>query len=129
MAGVLLDHVCTTVGTRPVSLERRALICVNFRNIQGGAIHLQIVLCIRNRGIQELFNNRSSGLGRKLKNCKSLIHLLAADQIDDDLDLAGSNADVLDSCMRTLVGIRFARSCLLFYTSCQIFSLLPLLAG
>ena len=106
----------------------RALVGVHLRHIQAGAIQL-LDLGVGDRAVQQLFNHRRGALGRIHEDRQRVIDLLAADQIHNDLRLAGSYADVLGSRAGALIGIGLARRGLLFNTSCHIFSLLPLLAG
>ena len=107
-------------GTRPVTLQGRSLVGIDLSHIQGGAIHL-FILGVRDGAVEQLLNLGRGALGRIHEDCQRIVNLLAADQIDNDLRLAGRNADVLGGGVRALVGIGLTRGSLLFNTSCHIY--------
>lgn len=86
-----------------VTLERRARVGEHFRDIQGATVHAQVVFGVSNRRKQQLLHDGSRRLRRVHQDRKRLVHLLTADQIDDDLHLAGRDAHVTSGRAGTLV--------------------------
>lgn len=95
------DALAAAAGN--VTLERRARVGEHFRDIQGATVHAQVVFGVSNRRKQQLLHDGSRRLRRVHQDRKRLVHLLTADQIDDDLHLAGRDAHVTSGRAGTLV--------------------------
>ena len=110
-----------------VALERRAGVCVNLSNVQLLAVQLLVVHRVGDGAVEHLQHNGGSGLGGVGQNRGGFVHILATDQVDNDLHLARRDANVLSNSLRTLVGGRLTSLRLRLRTGCHIVSLLSYL--
>ena len=63
------------------SLQGRSLVCVAFLNEQLACIHVVVVLCIRNRRLQQLLDNAGSVSGVVGKDTQCGLNILSSDGI------------------------------------------------
>ena len=113
MAGALADPARTALGTGAETLEGGSLISKHLGYEELIRAHVQIVFRVSNGGIEDLKHRLAGSLGSEGQYGLGFCHRLAPDQVDDDLDLAGGDADILGYRAGTLVGVGLAR-CALF---------------
>ena len=74
MTCFLINSKRTSLRSCLNSLQRRSLICINFRNVKLFNIHLVVVFCICDCGVQKLLNNRTCCFWSILKNTDCFAH-------------------------------------------------------
>ena len=105
VAGALPDVEGGTPCPGAITLERRALVGVDLRNVEIVLRKLEVVLCVGDGAAEELQNGFCCSLGSVEENSLCILNGLAADKVDNDLDLTGGNTDIPCGSMGTLFGI------------------------
>ena len=100
VAGSLQDTRVAATGAGAAALHGRAAGDHNLGHIQLGGIHLVVVLGVRAGAAQDLVQQGGAGVRGVLQDALGKLDVLVADQIADDLDLAGRNTRefVFSSC-------------------------------
>src|SRR5699024_4668680 len=101
----LVDTVGSAFGNRAHSLQNGAGGSIDLGNIQLLGIHAEVVFCICAGALQQLCHGLAGSLGGRQQDGHGGLGILTADQIADDLDLAGRDADKFgfSSCVHILL--------------------------
>ena len=93
-AGSLLDTGGAAAGPGHHPLQDGAGAAVDLGDIQLFGIHFEIVFRIGGAALQQLHQRLAGGLAGVHQDGGGGGHVLAADQVADDLDLTGGDTDV-----------------------------------
>ena len=98
VAGSLLDTGGAAAGPGHHPLQDGAGAAVDLGDIQLFGIHFEIVFRIGGAALQQLHQRLAGGLAGVHQDGGGGGHVLAADQVADDLDLTGRHTNKLDRC-------------------------------
>ena len=95
MAGSLKDAVCTAMILGTDSLEDRSGTAEALCNVELRYVHVVVVLCICHSRCEKLLNRFTRSFGCELEDCQCLGCIYTADEVENDLNLAGRDAKKL----------------------------------
>ena len=98
MAGSLKNSECSALCSRHDALESRTGTNEALGNIQVVRVHLEVMLRVGNGALEELDQGLRSALGSVLKDSHCGGGVLAADKIENDLNLARRDSDIFEIC-------------------------------
>ena len=99
----LVDTVGAALGPGHHPLEDGAGSGVHLGHHQLGGVHAEVVLGVGNGALQKLLQGLGGSLGGLHQDGHGAARVLAADQVADDLDLPGGDADVAQIGLRNFI--------------------------
>ena len=98
MRGSLQNSVSSSLSSRADSLEHRTRANVALGNIEVVSVHVEVVLCVCDRALEELLEIFARRLRGVLQDCHCEVNGLVSDEVQNDLNLAGRNSGILQNC-------------------------------
>ena len=94
MRSSFVDAIASALGGGDHALEDGTAGGIHFGDVQLGGVHAEVVLGVCNGALEELDQGLGCGLGGLHQNGHGGVDVLTADQVADDLHLAGRDADI-----------------------------------